>query len=303
MTIEDGMFGLFLLCLASCSVAGPISGSVWYPLPAGFNQSKPDAILGLVDHAPLAFDGMYVFGDSACDTGNLFEYSGNTDPDPKAYWRGRFSNGPMWPDYLQARHQLKARNYAFGGAVVNQKNNIVLEVPDFYEQLKAHKSLPSLGAKKPLALIQFVGNDLINQTVTPASVSNDFKAVMQQLIDLGEIKHFLIILTSIIDYASLGFNRALASTADALNAANKGNVTVQTLSVIGLYKRMIAVPPATANPKVWSRTDEYCYDMYTGKKCADPENHLYFDNYHPSTVPNHNSALFVSEAINRIWPH
>ncbi|KAJ9083743.1 hypothetical protein DSO57_1031694 [Entomophthora muscae] len=147
--------------------AAPARDSVWYALPAGFNQSRPDAILELVEQAPLAFDGVYMFGDSACDTGNLFNSSGNTDPDPKVYWRGRQCNGPMWPDYLQARHQFKFRNYAFGGAVVNKKNNVVLDVPDFSQQIDLHKHSPSLGAKRALAVIQFAGNDLINHMITP----------------------------------------------------------------------------------------------------------------------------------------
>ncbi|KAJ9083741.1 hypothetical protein DSO57_1031692 [Entomophthora muscae] len=95
--------------------SNPARDSVWYALPPGFDQSKPDSILGLVEQAPLWFDGIYLFGDSDCDTGNLFKLTKNTDPDPKAYWNGRFSNGPMWPDYLQARHKLNVRNYAYGG--------------------------------------------------------------------------------------------------------------------------------------------------------------------------------------------
>ncbi|KAI0224799.1 hypothetical protein L0F63_006186 [Massospora cicadina] len=164
--------------------------SVWYALPKGFDQSRPDEILKLVPQAPLYFDAIYLFGDSDCDTGNLFQLSNQTDPDPKAYWKGRFSNGPMWPDYLQAKHQLEVRNYAYGGAVVNRKNGIVLDVPDFFEQFEIHSKAPKVEGKVSLGVIQFVGNDLINLAVRPNDVVRDIGDLIQKLIDLGEIKHF-----------------------------------------------------------------------------------------------------------------
>ena len=44
--------------------------------------------------------GMFVFGDSLSDTGNIFYASGNTYPQSPPYANGRFSNGKIWVEYL-----------------------------------------------------------------------------------------------------------------------------------------------------------------------------------------------------------
>lgn len=112
-----------LMLLATVAARG-----VWFPLPAGFDPSQPDEILPLVRREAearreeLPFQAVYVFGDSCCDTGNQFTQSKHTMPDPKFYWRGRFSNGPIWPDYLQAQYNVDLSNYAHGGATINGEN-------------------------------------------------------------------------------------------------------------------------------------------------------------------------------------
>ena len=46
---------------------------------------------------------LVVFGDSYSDHGNTYRSSHSTYPFSPAYWDGRFSNGPVWVEYL-ARH-------------------------------------------------------------------------------------------------------------------------------------------------------------------------------------------------------
>ena len=45
------------------------------------------------------YTGIYVFGDSLSDSGRLFAA---TQIPPPPYYQGRFSNGPIWIDYLGA---------------------------------------------------------------------------------------------------------------------------------------------------------------------------------------------------------
>ncbi|KAG2437172.1 hypothetical protein HXX76_005836 [Chlamydomonas incerta] len=60
-----------------------------------------------------------LFGDSLTDTGNVFQESGI--PDPAIYYKGRFTNGPNWVDYLNAtlssKHTVQIFNYAYGAGV------------------------------------------------------------------------------------------------------------------------------------------------------------------------------------------
>jgi outer membrane lipase/esterase len=46
------------------------------------------------------FSSVTFFGDSYVDTGNAFLLSGGTQPPSPPYFQGRFSNGPVWSEYL-----------------------------------------------------------------------------------------------------------------------------------------------------------------------------------------------------------
>ncbi|MBW4560232.1 MAG: SGNH/GDSL hydrolase family protein [Mojavia pulchra JT2-VF2] len=53
------------------------------------------------------FSGIYVFGDSLSDTGNIYNALGETYPPSPPYFEGRFSNGQIWVDYLADQLKLK----------------------------------------------------------------------------------------------------------------------------------------------------------------------------------------------------
>lgn len=67
--------------------------------------------------APAAKAGsLYAFGDSLSDDGNLYKLTGQP---PAPYYEGRFSNGPVWVEYLPSLAGLNsspANNFAYGGA-------------------------------------------------------------------------------------------------------------------------------------------------------------------------------------------
>ena len=55
-----------------------------------------------------------IFGDSLTDTGRLKQRLKFFPLKP--YWIGRFSNGPVWPEYLFLVTGLGVQNLAYGGA-------------------------------------------------------------------------------------------------------------------------------------------------------------------------------------------
>lgn len=74
------------------------------------------------------FSDVFIFGDSLSDTGNILARTfGFFPPDPP-YFDGRFSNGPVWAEYLADQLKLivvpngsnpnviNGNNFAFGGA-------------------------------------------------------------------------------------------------------------------------------------------------------------------------------------------
>ena len=65
---------------------------------------------------------LIIFGDSLSDTGNLKSRLKMFPAAP--YWIGRFSNGPAWPDYIDAMNRLSVQNHAVGGASVTGKDTM-----------------------------------------------------------------------------------------------------------------------------------------------------------------------------------
>ena len=49
---------------------------------------------------PAWFDQIIVFGDSVTDSGNVWELTDRKEPASPPYFEGRFSNGPVWVEYL-----------------------------------------------------------------------------------------------------------------------------------------------------------------------------------------------------------
>lgn len=83
----------------------------------------------LFGHA-TTLDRLIVFGDSLSDNGNLYEYMKHQLPLSPPYYQGRFTNGPVWVEYLNAKFypeespaqaQSHLLDYAFGGAGVSEQ--------------------------------------------------------------------------------------------------------------------------------------------------------------------------------------
>lgn len=115
---------------------------------------------GLAAEAP--FSSLVVFGDSLSDTGNLFELTGGTYPPSPPYFNGRFSNGPIWIDYLTTSLGLTAadvNNFAVGGAQTGEGNveNIVgridTDLPGLQNQIEEFTT--QVGIADPDALYFF----------------------------------------------------------------------------------------------------------------------------------------------------
>ena len=65
------------------------------PFLAAFLALAPAAL-----RAQGPFTSVTFFGDSYVDTGNAFLLSGGAQPPSPPYFQGRFSNGPVWSEYL-----------------------------------------------------------------------------------------------------------------------------------------------------------------------------------------------------------
>ncbi len=63
----------------------------------------------------FAYSQVVAFGDSLSDNGNIFALTGDEYP-PSPYYDGRFSNGPVWVEYLAQDLGVGLLDMAYGGA-------------------------------------------------------------------------------------------------------------------------------------------------------------------------------------------
>ncbi|KAJ1919535.1 hypothetical protein H4219_001890 [Mycoemilia scoparia] len=140
-----------------------------------------------------------VFGDSFNDMGRLNYQIGHT-----GYWRGRYSNGPVWPEYLAYIRGMPLENDSIGGSSATELAGPPLRmgynIPSFKDQFMDFKSrrLASgeLGSDDDFVAFNFGMNAfwwaapmVVNGTMSPNLVISDILRVslkaIDELIDLG----------------------------------------------------------------------------------------------------------------------
>ena len=104
-----------------------------------------------------AFTSLYVLGDSLSDDGNLFAATGGASPQSPPYFEGRFSDGPVFADYL-AEGFARTENFAYGGAQAVPDAD---DIPDLPTQLALLDAVdPADFGEDGLATLLFGANDI-----------------------------------------------------------------------------------------------------------------------------------------------
>src|SRR5580698_6577283 len=81
---------------------------------------------GLVSGYGAPYSGYYVFGDSLSDTGR------NPPTPASSYYNSRYSNGPLWVEYLSADLGLTynaSNNWAYSGSTTVDLLSQITNVP------------------------------------------------------------------------------------------------------------------------------------------------------------------------------
>ncbi len=119
--------------------------------------------------AAQQFSGLYVFGDSLSDSGNLFALTGGTNPPSPPYFNGRVSNGPVWVESLAPAlgfPYVQATNFAIAGAETGTTNAI-----DVGNQVNGFVGGGGTVPAGALTIVWAGNNDFLrNAATTPPSV-------------------------------------------------------------------------------------------------------------------------------------
>lgn len=268
---------------------------------------------------PKPYKELVVFGDSFSDTGNLFKLTNQTFPPSPPYFEGRFSNGPIWVDFLAPELGIKEKNvqnFAFGGATTGRENinstqignqslpGLLAEIDTFSAQVGSSGADP-----KALYVVWAGGNDflqiaerpqdapsVIQQAVTNLStaVTTLFNLGARQIVVPNQLNFGLTPLardrglSDVATQATIGFNQALDQGIDQLEKTL--GIDLVEVDLFGLGQRIAAAPAEFGFSNVSDR-------LITQTNPTNPAGYLWWDDVHPTTQGHQFVAETIATAI------
>ena len=259
------------------------------------------------------FSDIYVFGDSFVDSGNLYEAVGFPPP---PYYEGRFSNGPVWVEYLPEKLGINDNpdsNFAYAGATSGEDHFDIPSLPGLLKQVDLFQASNQAIDPKALFVISVGANDyseenLINEE--PAVINaqlgqtaNNIASAVEELNTAGA-QNFLIV--NLPDYAKIPLNRYLVpnSQLSELTAltATQNQLLAQSLQALNLpdsdlFQFDIDIPfeAIISNPQEYgfANVTEPCLNQELGTICSNPNKYLFWDPAHPSATAHRLLADFA----------
>jgi phospholipase/lecithinase/hemolysin len=264
--------------------------------------------LFLSQASAASFNEIVVFGDSLSDNGNLLFFEEQPTPDPALYFEGRFSNGPVWVEYLADPTRLSAplTDIALGGA---QTDGLV--PPGLIEQVTTYIATngPPLSSSS-LFIIWIGGNDYFNGEGDALEAVTNIEEAMERLVQLGA-KNLLILnlpdLGAVPDLLgtpeadeatafSLNFNTALAGVLDRFESAYPA-VTVYEFDVYSFSETVQNDPAAFGFINVGDQSPNFAIPNN-----FDGAGYVFWDDKHPTTSMHALIADQVTAAVNQQAP-
>jgi phospholipase/lecithinase/hemolysin len=276
-----------------------------------------------VAHA-FQFSNLYVFGDSLSDVGQFSQATGGALPPAQlGYFNGRFTNGPNWIDYLAAELGLPPStiqtNFAIAGATTGTQNSTLSVLPGLQQEV-AGFTLANPHADPNALYVVWAGSndylDVIGQTDPTIPVGNLANAIaalsnvgaknilVPNLPDLGRTP--LVAgrgpeVSGAVSGFVQGHNTLLAQTLTALEPqlAPQG-VTLIPVDVNSLFN------DAFGNPSKYGFTNTADACLFPSPLffppgpvtiCSNPNQYLFWDSLHPTTVAHQYVAETAFEAI------
>lgn len=271
------------------------------------------AVVGCITPANASsqpFSRIVVFGDSLSDTGNFHRLTGGALP-PAPYDDGRFSNGPLWIEYLAqdlGMEILPGDNYAVAGATTGHLNSndgvlgrtypgLQDEISEFLAPLSASGADPDAlyvvwaGANDFFVLLQTGGDPT---TTISNSVKNTVEA-LQSLRNAGA-RHLLIVNIPDLGLTPFGLQSGKSPLITQLCTAYNQTLDAALVTLAGTGTPTIRVDAfATLQamvdfPAQFGFTNVVAPCITVG---GDPDQFLFWDVVHPTT---HGHEILADQA-------
>ncbi|PIL23397.1 hypothetical protein GSI_14708 [Ganoderma sinense ZZ0214-1] len=213
--------------LSGLSILRPVSAGVALLLASTATSAAPH----FARESNTSYSAIIAFGDSFTDNGSgAWVVSNQTWPANPNYSGGRFSNGPVWIEYVAGNLSVPLVDFALGGATSSNAlvqgftgPNSTIPVPSVDDQVASFLQPGSVPSNVSLAAPLFVLMGGANDPLFNASVSanQSFRALIASTAQLAAAypaAHFLF-----LDYPDLAripmdFYVSGTTTKDALHA-------------------------------------------------------------------------------------
>ena len=259
-----------------------------------------------VPAAAQSYSRLFVMGDSLSDDGNLYKSVFGLYPQSPPYYKGRFSNGPVWVENLAPKLGFAfngATDYAYGGAETGSSND-ASGLPGMKQQLASLLKAYPTGDPNALYVIWGGGNDYLaggTDTATPvanlvgyvkslaATGARNF--VVPNLPDLGQTPgNRNTASAASLTQRTLAHNANLAAALQTLRTQNPAwNIVL--FDVYAEFNRIVANPAAYG----FANTTDQAMTA-TG---ANPDTYLFWDSVHPTAAAH---RLIATDAAALLLP-
>jgi len=256
------------------------------------------------------YDEIYVFGDSFSDTGNVFNVTDNIIPPSPPYFNGRFSNGPVWVEYLASDLGLAFNpntNFAFGGATTGFENIGLASLPGLQQQINSFTAANPSADSQALYIVWAGVNDYLN--VFFGGVPNPVQAVANEsaavtsltavgakdimVVNLPDLGMFPIArsdsqISDLFSTEISTYNSDLTATLNFLSQELSPDINIIPLDVNSLFNRIFSDPEEFG----FTNVTDYCIQdlsvvavvLPTQPVACNPNKFLFWDPVHPTTA-------------------
>ncbi|MDQ2899252.1 MAG: SGNH/GDSL hydrolase family protein [Acidobacteriota bacterium] len=240
-----------------------------------------------------------VYGDSLSDTGNLFKVSGQPAP---PYYMGRASNGPLAVEDIAKTLGVPLLDYAFGGATTGIGNHLdpggtATSIGKFGLPGITTLYAGSLATVTPLAstalFIVWGGpDDFLSPSPLDASPIATANRAVSNIVNIVNglqgigAQHILV--PGMPDTGLTPFlmsqGAVAAAQATALTNYFDAQLTARLPGGATYFDTATLLRTIVANPAAYGFTNvtSQCFDATTGSVCGNPDQYLFFDDFHPT---------------------
>ena len=256
--------------------------------------------------AAQSYSRLFVLGDSLSDDGNLYKAVFGLYPPSPPYYKGRFSNGPVWVENLAPKLGLTfnaATDYAYGGAETGSAN-AGSGLPGMKQQSDSLLKAYPAGDPAALYIVWGGGNDYLDGATDTMTPVNNLVGYVKALAATGA-RNFVV--PNLPDLGRAPGSRNTASAASLTQRAVSHNANLaaalQTLRTqlptcnIVLFNVYAEFNRILANPAAYGFTNTTDQAMQaTG---ANPDTYLFWDDVHPTAAAH---RLIAADAYALLLP-